>query len=134
MYIAKDKGCDYCVLYGSKPVRRNGHWESSKTTMCEGKCPDEIGALPSHLFPEQRWDDEPKEVVVSSFDGLVRKMCPSSHDGKGFGLLAEMFAAKLRLMEETPFKTIEEECGWMAEYLKGHWDEDTEKNTKQENI
>lgn len=72
-------------------------------------------------FEELKWEDEPKEVFLTSFDELVEKLCPPKHDGKTFGLETEMLIAKLKYREDHSFNSYEEEKQWMIDYLKEHW-------------
>lgn len=72
-------------------------------------------------FEELTWEDEPKEMFLTSFDELVEKLCPPKHDGKTFGLETEMLIAKLKYKKDHSFNSYEEEKQWMIDYLKEHW-------------
>ena len=123
MWVARDKDGrlnGFCA----KPYRNGDEWMidnlngwyqlvvfNSKTEQYE----EEPG------FENLTWEDEPKEVFLTSFDELVEKLCPPKHDGKTFGLEVEMLIAKLKYREEHSFNSYEEEKQWMVDYLKKNW-------------
>lgn len=123
MWVARDKD-ERLNAFCAKPYRNGDEWMidnlngwyqlvvfNAETEQYE----EEPG------FEELTWEDEPKEVFLTSFDELIEKLCPPKHDGKTFGLEAEMLIDKLKYKEEHSFNSYEEEKQWMINYLKEHW-------------
>lgn len=59
MWIAKNKNDDTCMLFASKPERNHEHWISRDKSK-------ELCSLPSDVFPDMTWDNEPKKVFLNA--------------------------------------------------------------------
>lgn len=123
MWVARDKD-GTLNGFNSRPYRNRDEWTIDNLTgwykltvfNCETEQYEEEPG-----FENLTWEDEPKEVFLTSFDELIEKLCPPKHDGKTFGLETKMLIAKLKYREEHSFNSYEEEKQWMVDYLKKNW-------------